>query len=126
MLLFSFSLGSFIIFRTPLYRTFSPMSLSAAKGTAKVGTSGIAGVGEKKYLTVPAPGQALSQVGSVFQHRTKKPIILQDRTTSLFDKIPIRFELKKRLNLDYKKAKCLLMSLMYLGMPSLSLVIGLW
>jgi hypothetical protein len=36
------------------------MNLPATKGTAKIGTAGIAGVGKKEYLTVPAPGQTLS------------------------------------------------------------------
>jgi hypothetical protein len=48
-------------------------------------------------------------------------IILGDKTAHRSASIPMRLKLKKRLNLNYKKAKFLLMSLMYGGMPSLFL-----
>ncbi|MBW1711029.1 MAG: hypothetical protein JRJ73_14295 [Deltaproteobacteria bacterium] len=60
MLFFYLSLRAFIILNTSLYGTVSPMDFPAAKGTSKVGTTSIAGVGEKEYPTVPAPFQTLS------------------------------------------------------------------
>ena len=43
-----------IIFNASFDGAFSPMGLSAPKGTSKVFSAGISGVGEKKDLTVPA------------------------------------------------------------------------
>ena len=117
---------AFIIFITSLDRAFSTMDFSAPKGTSEVLSTSISGMGKKKDPTVPALSQTPSQVGFFLEHRMKKLIILYDKTTNPVAPIPIRFESKKRLNLDYKKAKCSLMSRMYSGMPSLSLIIRLW
>ena len=38
-------------------------------------------------------------------------------TSNRFLSVPVRNELIKRLNLYYKKTKCSLMSLMYVGIP---------
>ena len=48
-------------------------------------------------------------------------IIARNMTSNLFLSVPVRNELKKRLNLYYKKAKCSLMSLMYVGIPRYTL-----
>jgi len=71
---------------------------------------------------MPAPRQAFSQVGLFLENGSNNPIVLRNNTANLFLAVPIRNELKTRLNLYYKKARCSLMSLMYLGMPSLSLL----
>ena len=51
-----------VILDTSLDGALSPMGLSAPEGTSKPLSTGISGVGKKKDLTVPAPGQTLSQV----------------------------------------------------------------
>jgi hypothetical protein len=94
-------------------------------------------------VAVPASSQAFSQVGLFLDNATNNPIILRNNTANLsfavpirnklkkggnlyYKKVsfavPIRNKLKKGGNLYYKKAKCSLMSLMYLGMPSLCLL----
>ena len=74
---------------------------------------------------MPASLQVFSQVGLFFENGTNNPIISRNNTANLVLSIPIRNELKKRLNLYYKKTRCSLMSLMYLGMPSLCLLFSL-
>jgi hypothetical protein len=49
-----------IIFNASLGGTSLSVGFSAAKWTAKVFAPGISGMGEKKYATMPAPGQTLS------------------------------------------------------------------
>jgi len=103
--------------------TLSSMGLSAAEGTSKIMAPGIAGVGEKQYPAVPAPGDTPTQMGLVFEHRADSPIISSNNIANLAAPIPSRFKLEKRLNLNYKKAKFSLMSKMYFDMPSLFLFI---
>jgi hypothetical protein len=78
-------------------------------------------VGEKQYLAVPASCQEFSQVGLFLENGTDNPVILRNNTANLFLAVPVRNKLKAWLYLYYKKAKCSLMSLMYLGIPSLFL-----
>ena len=73
-------------------------------------------------MAVPASRQTLSQVGLFFENRADSPIILSDDTADFFFAVPVRNKLEMRVQLCYKKAKCSLMSLMYLGMPSLLLL----
>jgi len=122
VLFLDLALFAAIIFKASLYRIFTPVSLPATKWTAKITTCCIPRMGEKYYVAVPAPSQAFSQVGLFFENRTNNPIIPRNIIANISASIPLRVELKKRLNLDYKKAKCLLMSLMYCGMPSLYLL----
>ena len=70
---------------------------------------------------MPATRQAFSQVRVFFNNGSNNPIVLRNKTAHHSASIPLRLESKKRLNLNYKKAKFLLMSLMYCGMPSLFL-----
>ena len=97
------------------------MRLSTTERTAKIATASIAGMGEKQNLTMFALRQTFSQVGILFENPADNPIILRSDTANLFLAVPVRNKLKTRLQLYYKKAKCSLMSLMYLGIPSLSL-----
>ena len=98
----------------------APMSLPAAERAAKIIAACIPWMGEKQNLAMPAPCQAFSQVGLFFENRSNDPIILRNGTADLFLAVPVKSELKIRPYLYYKKAKCSLMSLMYLGIPSLS------
>jgi hypothetical protein len=77
---------------------------------------------EKQYAAMPASGQASSQVGFFFENGADNPIILRNNAADLFSTVPVTNELKTGLYLYYKKAKCSLISLMYLGMPSLLLL----
>lgn len=121
MLLFYLAFRALIIFDAPVYGILPPVSLSAAKRTAKIAAACIAGVGEKQNLTMPASDQAFSQVRLFFENTANSPVIQRNNTANLFFAIPVESELKIRPYLYYKKAKCSLMSLMYLGIPSLSL-----
>ena len=98
------------------------MSLPAAERTAQIIAPGVAWVGEKQDLTMPASRQALSQLGLLLENASNSPIILRNNTANLFLAVPVRNELKTRLDLYYKKAKCSLISLMYVGIPSLFLL----
>jgi len=124
ILLLFFALFAPIIFGASLYGIFPLVKLSAAKGTAKINTACITGMGEKKYVAVTTPGQAFSQMGFFLENRTNNPIIPRNNTANLFTAVPIGNRLKIGLNLYYKKARCSLMSLIYVGMPSLFLSLG--
>jgi hypothetical protein len=120
MLFLLLAFRALIIFNASAYGILAPVSLPAAERTAKIFAAGIAWVGEKQNLTMPASRQALSQLGLLFENGSNNPIILRNNTANLFFAVPVRNELKTRLDLYYKKAKCSLISLMYVGIPSLS------
>ena len=120
MLLLYLAFRAPIIFDAPVYGILAPVSRSATKRTAKIVAAGIAWVGKKQDLTMPALGQALSQVWLFLENRPDNPVILRSDAADLLLAVPVRNELKTRLDLYYKKAKCSLISLMYLGIPSLS------
>jgi len=88
------------------------MSLPTAERAAKIIAAGIAWVGEKQDLTMPASRQARSQLGLFFENESNNSVILRNNTADLFFAVPVRNKLKTRLDLYYKKAKCSLMSLM--------------
>jgi hypothetical protein len=75
---------------------------------------------EKQDLTMPAPRQAFAQQGLFLENGSNNPVILGNNTADPFLAVPVIYELKIRLDLYYKKTKCSLISLMYLGIPSLS------
>lgn len=96
------------------------MSLPAAERTAKIIAAGIAWMGEKQDFAMPASRQIFSQVRLLLENFSNNPVILRNDTADLFFAVPVTNKLKTGLYLYYKKAKCSLMSLMYLGIPSLS------
>jgi hypothetical protein len=104
-----------------LHGALFAVGLPATKGTPQVIAAGISRMREKQNPAVPAAGQASAQVRLFPENRTQHPIIPGNKTAHRSAAIPMRLKLKKRLNLNYKKAKFLLMSLMYGGMPSLFL-----
>ena len=122
MLLFDLPLVAPVIFGTSFDSAFAPMNLPATEGAAQILATGITGMGEKQYLAMPAAGQVFFQVGFFFKYRADNPVVARYKTANIFLTIPVRKKLKIRLDLYYKKAKCSLMSLMYLGIPSLFLL----
>ena len=122
MLFLLLAFRALIIFNASAYGILAPVRLPAAERTAKIIAPGIAWVGEKQDLTMPASRQVLSQLGLLLENGSDNPIILRNNTTNLFLAVPVRNKLKTRLDLYYKKAKCSLMSLMYVGIPSLFLL----
>jgi hypothetical protein len=112
MLFLFLTLRALIIFNASAYGILAPVCLPAAERTAKIIAAGIAGVGEKQDLTMPASRQALSQLGLLFENGSNNSVILRNNTANLFLAVPVRNELKTRLDLYYKKAKCSLISLM--------------
>jgi hypothetical protein len=109
-----------IIFDASGNGALAPMSISATERAAKVLTSCIPGMGEKQDLAMPAPRQAFSQVRLFLENGSNSCVILRNNTACIFFEVPATNKLKIGLELYYKKAKCSLMSLMYLGIPSLS------
>ena len=101
-----------IIFDASAYGVLAPVSLPAAERTAKIIAAGIAGVGEKQDIAMPASRQIFSQVRLLLENFSNNPVILGNRSANRFFAVPVRNELKTRLDLYYKKAKCSLMSLM--------------
>ena len=71
---------------------------------------------------MPALFQAFSKVLILHENGSDNQVILRNNTANLFLAVPVRNKLKTGLYLYYKKAKCSLMSLMYLGIPSLFLL----
>ena len=120
MLFLFLAFRALIIFNASAYGILAPVSLPAAERTAKIIAPGIAWVGEKQDLTMPASRQASSQLGLLLENGSNNSVILRNNTANLFLAVPVRNKLKTRLDLYYKKAKCSLMSLMYVGIPSLS------
>ena len=120
MLFILLAFRALIIFDASVYRVLAPVSLPAAERAAQIIAAGIAWVGEKQDLTMPASRQTFSQVRLLLENFSNNPVILGNRSAHRFFAVPVTNKLKTRLYLYYKKAKCSLMSLMYLGIPSLS------
>ena len=121
--LFYLTCFTLVIFTTAFDFTFSAMRLPASKRTAQVVATGIGWIGKEINLTVPASGQTLAKVGLFLpQYRSNNSIIVYDQPSDFAFSVPVGYEVKKSLNLNYKKAKFSLMSLMYFGMPSLSFI----
>jgi hypothetical protein len=120
MLFLLLAFRALIIFDTSAYGILTSVSIPAAERTANINAAGIPWMGEKQDLTMPASGQVLSQMGLFLENGSNNPVILRNHTANLFLAVPVRNELKIGLELYYKKAKCSLISLMYLGIPSLS------
>jgi hypothetical protein len=87
------------------------MRFATTKGTSKIATTRVSGMGQKQYSAVPAAGQRFSQMGLLLDDRAKNPIILRHQTPLRSFAVPVGCELKKRLNLNYKNVKYRLMSL---------------
>jgi len=98
------------------------MRLTTTKWTAEVIATTITRMGDKKNPTLFAPMDKRPKVGMILGRTTKFPIIERNRTSYSFLFIPVRDKFKKRLNLNYKKAKVLLVWLMKSFIPSLSLI----
>ena len=122
MLFLLLALCCLIILGASTFGVLAPVSLPTAERTAKINTPCIPSMSEKQYAAMPASGQASSQVGFFFENGADNPIILPNNTADRFFAIPVTNELKIWLNLYYKKAKCSLISLMYVGIPSLFLL----
>ena len=120
MLLLYLAFRTLIIFDASANGILTPVGIPAAERAAKIDAACIAWVSEKQDLAMPASDQAFSQVWLLLENTPNSPVIPRNDTPDLFLAVPVRNELKTRLYLYYKKAKCSLMSLMYLGIPSLS------
>lgn len=94
------------------------MSLSAAKRTTKIVPTSVTGMGEKQDVAVLTPGQAMFEMGLFFENKTDGPVISCSNPSNLILAVPIGNKLKMRFKLYYKKARCSLISVIYLGMPS--------
>jgi len=107
-----------IVFNAPLDGSFFPVGLPATKRAAKIIPVCITGMREKQDVAVFTPGQAVFEMGLFFQNNADGPIISCNNLSNLIFPVPIGNKLKMRFKLYYKKAKCSLISLIYLGMPS--------
>ena len=97
MLFLFLAFRALIIFSAAPYGFLTSVSLPAAERTAKIIAAGIAWMGEKQDLAMPASRQVFSQVGILFENRPDNPIILRNDTANLFLAVPIRNELKTGL-----------------------------
>ena len=122
MLFLFLAFRALIIFDASAYGILTPVSIPAAERAAQINAAGIAWMSEKQDLTMPASRQASSQLRLLLENGSNNPIILRNNTANLFLAVPVRNKLKTRPDLYYKKAKCSLMSLMYVGIPSLFLL----
>lgn len=121
MLLLYLAFRALIIFDATADGILAPVGLPAAERAAKIAAACIAWVGEEQDLAMLALDQVFFQVRLSFENTPNNPIVLRNNTADLFFAVPVRNELKTRLYLYYKKAKCSLISLIYLGIPSLFL-----
>lgn len=122
MLFLLLAFRALIIFDASVYGVLAPVCLPAAERTAKINAASITWMGEKQDFAMPASRQAFSQMRLLLENFSNNPVILGNRSADLFFAVPVRNELKTRLDLYYKKAKCSLISLMYVGIPSLFLL----
>jgi hypothetical protein len=107
-----------VILDTPLRGLSFAVGFLAAKGTAQILPTGVAGMGEKENPAMPAPLQAPSQKGLGPQNRPQEPIILQHQGGHRTAAIPVRPKLKMLLDPDCKKPKLSLKMLMKYWMSS--------
>ena len=91
------ALWALIIFSASTVGALAPVGISAAERAAKITTTGISWMGKKQDLTMPAAGQALSQMGLLFENGSNNLVILSGDAAHLFLAIPVRNELKIRL-----------------------------
>ena len=120
MLFLFLAFRALIIFDASVYGVLAPVSLPTAERAAQINAAGIAWMGEKQDFTMPASRQTFSQVRLLLENFSNNPVILGNGSADRFFAVPVKNKLKTGLYLYYKKAKCSLMSLMYLGIPSLS------
>jgi hypothetical protein len=120
LLFLDFAFGGLVIGGAPLRGALSAVGVAASKGTIDIVSSSIAKIGQKENAAVLASLQTWLQAGMLSDHATKLAHILSGYPSNLLLPIPVRFELKKRLQLDYKKAKFLLVWLIKLDIPSSS------
>ena len=88
------------------------MGLPAAEGTAQVVPAGIARVGQEENATVPAPGQAGTQMRLGPEHRSQQHVTLQYQGGYRASAVPVRPELKVLRDPDCKRPKLSLRILM--------------
>jgi hypothetical protein len=101
-----------VILDTPLRGLSFAVGFLAAKGTAQILPTGVAGMGEKENPAMPAPVQASSQNGLGPQNRPQEPIIFQHQGGYRTAAIPVRPKLKMLPDPDCKKPKLSLKMLM--------------
>jgi hypothetical protein len=109
-----------IVCLNPPGRHDLPVALTTTKRTAKIAATNIAWIRKKTDPALNTSLQVGPKTGMLPQHRTKPPVIYGNQPTTSTLSIPIRGELKNTLNLNYKKAKSLLVWVISSDMPSLS------
>jgi len=120
LLFLEFAFGSLIVGGAPLRGALFAVSVAAPKGTVYIVSSGIAKIGQKDNIALPASFQACLEVGMLFYHGAQRPKILSSYLPNPAFPVPLRFKLKKGLKSDNKKAKSSLVWLIRLDTPSFS------
>lgn len=120
LLFLEFAFGSLIVGGAPLRGALFTVSVAAPKGAVDILSSGIAKIGQKHNATVPASFQARLEAGMLFYHGAQRPKILSSYLPNPAFPVPLRFQLKKALKFDNKKAKSSLVWQIRLDTPSFS------
>lgn len=101
-----------IIGDTPPDGLLPAVGFPAAKGASQVVPAGIARVGQEVNATMPASGQAASQLRLGMQNRPQEPTIFQHQDADCAPAIPLGPKLEMLRNPDCKKPKRSLKRLM--------------
>jgi hypothetical protein len=120
LLFLEFAFGSLIVGGAPLRGAFFAVSVAAPKRAVYIVSSGIAKIGQKDNVALPASFLACLEVGMLFYHGAQRPKILSSYLPNPAFPVPLRFKLKKGLKSDNKKAKSSLVWLIKLDTPSFS------
>jgi hypothetical protein len=120
LLFLEFAFGSLIVGGAPLRGALFTVSVAAPKRAVYIVSSGIAKIGQKDNVALPASFLACLEVGMLFYHEAQRPKILSSYLPNPAFPVPLRFKLKKGLKSDNKKAKSSLVWLIRLDTPSFS------
>ena len=94
------------------------MDVTAAKRTTQITATRVAGVGQKENPAMPAPLQAPAQLRLCAQTAAHNRVVPQNKVANLSPAVPLRPELKMRLDLYCKKDRSRPTMPMALGMSS--------
>ena len=114
--LLALALGLAVISGAALRRSLLAVGLPATKRTAQVLPTGIARVGQEENTTVPAPGQAGTQMRLGPQHRPQQHVTLQYQGGYRAPAVPVRPELKMLRDPNCKRLRLSLRMLMIKAM----------
>lgn len=93
-----------VIRRATLVGLTPPVRFPASKRTAKIVPACVSRVCKENNPAMPAPCQALLEIGSAFNLRPQKPVIRYHQSAYLFPQVPVRTKFKMLRDRCCKKA----------------------